>query len=135
MRESFTVGLIEIILEGSAGRSAMVREITALRMLGPWWGRKRSYWMLFGPTIIMEVLLFVSLGDEGIWFFCVCDFWLPGFSILYQRRYYETRQIIHVFKNLLTMGTCRILSWEVLDQSFFLNLSKSHLLIELIWLD
>lgn len=66
MRESFTVGLIEIILEGSAGRSAMVREITALRMLGPWWGRKRSYRMLFGPTIIMEVLLFVSLGDEGI---------------------------------------------------------------------
>ena len=63
--------------------------------------------------------------------FCVCE--ISDFLVLvYQRTYYETRQIIHVFKNLLTMGAYRILSWEVLDQSFFLNLSRSHLLIELL---
>lgn len=38
MKDNFMVDLIEIKPEGSGRRNAVVREIAALSLWGPWWG-------------------------------------------------------------------------------------------------
>lgn len=99
MSESFIVDLIEITPEGSGGRSVMVEEIAVLRMLGPWWGRRRSsYWVLFVPTSYGEVLIFIFLGVKETWFLFFFNFVISDFPVAVYciRRYYETSPIIRM---------------------------------------